>query len=224
MSPTAVLSIVSGVSFVLGGTLFWLTTLKRRRLDAALAQAAAVHARPKLLAVPERIPTYDQGYLIAFITDARSQTIDGHDALDYYGRTILAWDMWFAAAFATFLAAANLLGAAWFAAQPWGARAFLILASVGALYGVADLAEDFMLRKIFRHTEKLETMKASPRSAAPAADASGNEAARRQSMAADAAQADAANALTRLKMATLAVSGLGGILLAVVLQLLDWLT
>ena len=224
MSPTVILSVVSGVSFVLGGTLFWLTTLKRRRLDAALAQAAAAHARLKPLAVPERIPTYDQDYLIKFIADARSQTIEGENALDYYDRTILAWDMWFAAAFAVFIAAANLLAADRFAAHPFGARTFLILAFVGALYGVADLAEDVMLRKIFRNAGKLAAMKTSPRTAAPAAeDATGNEAARRESLAADAAQSDAANALTRLKVATLGVSVIGGIATAAILLLLDCL-
>jgi len=220
MSPTAV---ATGIFFVLSLALFSTTALKRHRLDAALARAAAARPSTEPLDTPERLKTYDQTFLIAFIEDARSQTIDGRSALDYYARTILAWDMWFAVAFAIFITSADLLVADWCAARPLVARAFLIFASMGVLYGVADLAEDFMLRKIFRHAEELEAMKASPRSAAPAADdAAGKEAARRESLPADAAQSDAAHALTRLKRFTIAASVVGGIVFLVICLPLDW--
>lgn len=210
------------VLFVLSLALFSTTALKRHRLDEALARAAATRGGAKPLDPPERSWIYDQNDLIAFIADARSQTIDGRNALDYYGRTILAWDMWFAPAFAIFIASADLLLADWAAGSPWVARAFLIFACLGVLYGVADLAEDFMLRKIFRHADELETMKTAPPAAAATADeAAAKKAARRDSLPADAAQSDAANALTRLKRVTIAASIVGGLVWLIIFRPVD---
>jgi hypothetical protein len=216
------LGIACGVFFLLSLGLFLANAVKRHRLDAALARAATGPGSAGAPAVPERQPTYDQATLIAFIEKARSQRIGGQHALDYYAHTILPWDMWFAVAFALFIASADLLVAEWLASWPWAARAFLIFACMGLLYGVADLAEDFMLRKIFRHAEELEALKKSPRTAAPGPTDAAKEAARADSLPADAAQSDAANALTRLKMVTITVSVVGGVVFLVIFGALDW--
>jgi hypothetical protein len=218
------LGIACGVLFAVSLALFLANTMKRRHLDAALARAAREHGSTKPLKVPEREPTYDQKALIEFIEHARSQQIGGRRALDYYARTILTWDMCFAAAFALFIAAADLLAADRLASSPWAARAFLIFACIGVLYGVADLAEDFMLRKIFRHAEELEAMRRSSRGAAEAGkDGAAKEVARQDSRPADAAQSDAANALTRLKLVTIAASVIGGLVFVLIFLPLGWI-
>jgi hypothetical protein len=213
MSATGTfLAIACGAFFALSLALFLATAAKRHRLDAALARATSERTPAGPIRVPERRLTYDQSALIAFIADARSQRIGGRRALDYYERTVLPWDMWFAAAFALFIASADLLAAGWLAPWPWAARACLIFACMGVLYGASDLAEDFMLRKIFRHAEELDAMRESPRTAAATgSEAAAKEVARRDSLPADAAQSDAANALTRLKFVTITASVIGGL-------------
>ena len=142
MSATVpLLAVACGVFFVVSLALFLVTAVQRNRLDDAMARAATVRSQASAaLDPPERRWTYDQNYLIAFIEDARSQEIaDGRSALDIYAGPILAWDIWFAVAFAIFIASAGLLAADWLVAWPWTARACLILACMGVLYGVADV-------------------------------------------------------------------------------------
>jgi hypothetical protein len=206
------LAIACGASFVVSFALFLITTVQRNRLDVALTRAATVRSQATTaLDPPERRPTYDQNYLIAFIEDARSQDIaNGRSALDFYAETILAWDIWFAVAFAVFIALAGLLAADWLAAWPWAARACLVLACMGILYGMADVAEDLTLRKIFRHAEELAAMRRMRSSMTPSTEASDAKyAALDDAALADAAQTDAANALTRLKMVTITASLIG---------------
>lgn len=213
MSATVpLLAVACGVFFVVSLALFLVTAVQRNRLDDAMARAATVRSQASAaLDPPERRWTYDQNYLIAFIEDARSQEIaDGRSALDIYAGPILAWDIWFAVAFAIFIASAGLLAADWLVAWPWTARACLILACMGVLYGVADVAEDLTLRKIFRHAEELDAKRREhrPRQAATE-EAAAKEAALMDAVTADAAQTDAANALTRLKMVTITASLIG---------------
>lgn len=147
------LVVTCAVLFVLSLALYLLTAAKRHRLDAALAARARKLNKPAP-AEPERRASYDQDDLIAFIEDARAEEIaPSRTALDYYARSILGWDIWFAVAFAAFIVAANVLAADLLAAWPWASRACLIFACMGALYGIADVAEDLTLRKIFRQAE-----------------------------------------------------------------------
>jgi hypothetical protein len=221
-ATTPSLAIACGVFFVVSLALFLITSAKRRRLDKALSDRARRLGKTPL-DTPERRPTYDQDYLIAYIEDARSAEVAaGRTALDYYARTILAWDMWFAVAFAIFIVAANLLAADALARWPWAARIFLIFACMGALYGIADLAEDFMLRKIFRHAKEIEAKQKAHRvTRAKTEEAAARQAALTDAALADAAQTDAANALTRLKIVTLTASVAGGLVFLLIFVTID---
>jgi uncharacterized membrane protein YbhN (UPF0104 family) len=209
------LATTCGVFFALSLALYLATAAKRHRLDAALSARAHRLNKP-LLAEPERMATYDQEYLIKFIENARAEEIaPGRTVLDYYARTILAWDMWFAVAFAAFIVTADLLAAHALGSRPWAARAFLIFACMGALYGVADLAEDFMLRKIFRQAEEIKVQQKGRLATAVETDDA--------AAPADAAQTDAANALTRLKMVTITASVIGVAVFFFIFGPIDWI-
>lgn len=210
---TQALLITSGLFLVVSLGLYLVAAARRRTLDAALKRAEGLDdTAPSLgffeawkpssraaLAAPELRWNYDQDYMIAFIEAARSQHFfdrparNSTSALKYYSNLILRLDMWFAIAFAAFIVCASLLGAYWFAAWPWLARAWILVACLGALYGVADVAEDALLRRIFNHAEKIAALNG------PSEDMA----------LADAAQVDAANALTRVKFLTIFVSVIG---------------
>ena len=205
---------------VLSVLLFLVTSAKRDRLDAALRRAAPA----RTLDPPERLPTYDQDYMIAFIAAARDAVVNGRNGLAFYAGPILSWDIGFALAFAAFVVAADMTMAEWLAACPWAARACLILACMGLLYGAADVAEDVMLRKIFRNAESIEARRqagAIPH-AATAEQVAEKTVALREAELADAAQTDAANALTRLKMVTLFLSVIGIAVFYVILKPAAW--
>jgi hypothetical protein len=221
-----ILEVLSGLLLAGSLILYLWTASRRHKLDAALIRAAApsnhFHAGPRqiglveawspdtrlALAVPERRWLYDQDYMIKFIEAGQTQRIpeaapvrsDGEQsdvsALDYYKRSILGLDIWFAIAFALFIICAALLAAEWFAGWPWLARAWVIIACMGILYGVADVAEDIKLRRILDHAERLARLKKEQRQALT-------------SDTADAAQVDAANALTRVKLITVSLSLIG---------------
>jgi MFS family permease len=151
--------------------------------------------------------------MIKFIATARARDVaGGGNALAFYAGPILAWDIAFALAFAAFVVAADVLIAELLARWPWAAYIFLICACMGLLYGAVDVAEDLTLRKIFRHAKSLEEKRRTgyvPQ-AASAEEVAEKQAALEGAQLADAAQTDAANALTRLKMATLGLSAIGG--------------
>ena len=98
-----------------------------------------------------------------------------------------------------------LIGMGEAGAWPCVARAAMLGACLGVVYGVADVAEDMKLRSILIHAEQITgSPEPSGRHVSEPRDY-------RSSLMqpADAAQVDAANALTRIKLVMLCASGIG---------------
>jgi hypothetical protein len=158
--------------------LFLRTSGMRRDLDDVLVAAAAKEGEPGArqlgmlerwrpdgsspedgpvaLAVPERRWTYGRDYMRAFIDAIAERPVPGKPGeswLSVYAGPILGWDMAFAVSLACFVVLAWLALAAVAPAAclgGWLPRLCLLLAAMGALYGLADVAEDLKLRRIFR--------------------------------------------------------------------------
>jgi hypothetical protein len=214
MSPTTQLVILACGLLVV--TVIYLRTSRlRHRLDNVLSNG---------FVPPERRWTYDQRDMIAFVEPALRQPMPGTGgtALAFYAGPILSWDICFALTFAALIATFGVFATDWLAFSPWLARAAAICACMSLVYGVADVAEDLTLRKIFRHAETLEIKKKARKrftEVHPAADVPSDaaqralkEAALQNAAPADAAQTDAANVLTRLKMVTLGATLVGAII------------
>jgi hypothetical protein len=201
------------------GVLFWLATAiaalatiaiflvnnrSRGAIDAALTAAADRPApgmfelcragspdevRGKALAVPERLWCYDDAYLTRFAeTASRLRTRLGDDALRRYLKPTLFWnDIAFAVALGVF-AALVALGLAPLVPfwQPWTGYVMVVLACLGLIYGFADVAEDWALFTILG-----------------------------KGLPVDRTAAAAANALTRVKIATISLSLIGGVVFLV---------
>jgi len=216
---------LSGSLLIVATVLFLIAGAHRRKLDSALKRAAANNSNgdaltqlglwetwspqsAKVLTVPERRWTYHQDYMIKFMDPILPLPSEAEKPcpLDYYANRILPLDIGFAILFAAFIVCTALLMADWFGERTWIARAFVIFAGFGLVYGAADVAEDIKLRSIFIQARGVRT----------AADIS--ESRVFGTAIADAAEVDAANALTRIKIASLAASIIGlvafGLLLA----------
>lgn len=206
--------------------LFLITAARRRKLDLALREAAVARHVPQsapqlplfgewlphsqvVLAQPERRWTYDQDYMVAFIEALHGRRIAEHrheaSGLGFYSDDILRLDIAFAIFFACFIVCAAFLLAQWCALWPWLMRFWIWSGCMGALYGVADVAEDVKLREIFRHAQHLVTMRAAKVLPDP------------DTMLADAAQVDASNTLTRVKLITIFLSATGVVAFALFL-------
>ncbi len=140
--------------------------------------------RHKALATPERLWCYDKGYLDVFIATASSQlTATGRNALKHYISPTLVWnDVAFAFALAISVALVALGMAPWLPWKPWTDHLMLFFALMGLLYGLADVAEDWKLAAVLDKTGPV-----------------------------DAADANTANLLTRIKLVTICLSGIGGL-------------
>jgi len=138
---------ISIVCLVLAAVCFKMNQPNRGAIDLSLA-----HASDDPLNVPERMmPYYDSAYLNKFILVADAQpTSFGKSALQLYIRPTLLWiDIGFAvfcAAFATFfwLGLLNVLPE-----SLWVRRLMLFFITMSLLYGVADVAEDLWLVRLF---------------------------------------------------------------------------
>jgi len=155
------------------------------------AVALATHR----LVVPERLWTYDEAYLERFAQAAlHARTRRGSAALDDYVRVILrGLDLYLAVGLGAFVVLVNLTIAD-FLADPLWARAAWIGACMGLVYAVADIGEDLKLASILG------------RAATAGDDAIG---------AIDPGEAAAANLLTRVKLVSITLSGVGMALVAV---------
>ena len=166
------LLVLCAISFVAAVALFLRTNGMRRGLDDVLGAAAAKEGGASALVVPERCWTYERDYMRAFIDAIAEKSVPGKPGeswLSVYAGPILGWDMAFAAAFACFVVLAWLAAAVALPADRlwgWAPRVCLFLAAMGAAYGVADIAEDVKLRRIFRTAReiraKTETAPAPP--------------------------------------------------------------
>ena len=161
---------------------FFVATAARDAIDAALSAAdrnAADANERKVTVAPEVLWTYGNAYLDYFAQRTAAVTAWGSPALELYWKFVLRADM----AFAVSLAASIVLF--WLAlatvswAPPWLRGLAIFAAFMGALYGVADVAEDLKLVAILRDPRK------------------------------NRAQAATANFLTRLKFVTILLSVVG---------------
>ena len=134
-----------------------------------------------------------------------------HDltALEYYEQKILKPDIAFSVVFALFIVTAGLT-AALLTVTACVAFAGILVASLGLIYGIADIGEDVKLLGIFKHARA--TIAHPPQATDPADTAA---------RFADAAEVDAANALTRVKISAVAASVIGGLVLFLLFLGLD---
>lgn len=153
----------------------------------------AVDAAVRPLLVPERRFAYGREDMEAFIAKATPE------ALRQYADTVLKWDALFAVLFALGIALAAVAAlVTWFDAQGvWLKWPLLVFCSWAAcmalLYGAADVAEDYVLRRIIEQSL--------PHRLAGKTH---------EGLGVDMAQVDAANVLTRMKIVTLTASMAGG--------------
>ena len=147
MTNALVCFVISAVSLIGAVRRFVANQVYRGAIDAALAGA---QGGP--IDVPERVkPYYDAAYLNKFISIAENQrTTLGKSALELYIRPTLLWiDIGFAVFYAAFLAffwlGVSTLLAGHHVLEP--VSKFFLTMSV--VYGVADVAEDFWLVRLF---------------------------------------------------------------------------
>jgi hypothetical protein len=184
-----------GVAAIATVVTFFVATAARDAIDAALSAAdrdAADANERKATVAPEVLWTYGNAYLDYFVQRAAAVTAWGRPALELYWKFVLSADI----AFAVSLAASIVLFWLAFAtvswAPPWLRGLAIFAAFLGALYGVADVAEDLKLVAILRDPRKTI----------------------------DPAQAAAANFLTRLKFVTILLSVVG-VLFFIVLSVVN---
>jgi len=156
---------------------------------------------------PEGRWNYDHDYVIRFLETLCRRAPDGRPSywLEFYAGPILGLDIAFAVSFAAFIVFASLLLALLFGTSPWLLRASFVTAAMGIVYGFANVAEDLKLQSILRNAAKVWAKKGSATDSAEEPELS----------LADAAEVDAANALTRIKIVTIALSLVGLVALAV---------
>ena len=171
------------------GLLFWLVTLAVGAVASGVFLANttyrnAVNAalESRRLTVPEAVWSYDKVYLDAFITATSSKPPEGGKSLlERYVRPTLIWnDVVFAVALALFTALVAVGIAPYLRWKPWSGYLMLFFAAMGLFYGIADVAEDWKLKAILD----------------PAAPV-------------DADDANVAKWLTRAKLVTITLSGIG---------------
>jgi len=190
--------------FVVVAILFVWTALRRHRMDLALTFDGTTPS--KFSTAPERRWTYDREYMVHFLEILCRRPPPGAGSSywpEYYAGPILRVDIAFAVSFATFIVFASLLIAFYFGAPPWLLRVSFVTAGMGVVYGFADVAEDLKLQSILRNAASVYAKKLT--------DASDEL----ETSLADAGETDAANALTRIKIATIALSLVGLVAFAV---------
>ena len=171
------------------GLLFWLVTLAVGAVASGVFLANTTHRNAvnaalesRRLTVPEAVWSYDKVYLDAFITATSSKPPEGGNSLlERYVRPTLIWnDVVFAVALALFTALVAVGIAPYLRWKPWSGYLMLFFAAMGLFYGIADVAEDWKLKAILD----------------PAAPV-------------DADDANVAKWLTRAKLVTITLSGIG---------------
>jgi len=158
--------------------------------DLSRGDSVSALATHRLVA-PERLWTYDEAYLQRFAQAALHARLSGGvPALHYYVRAVLrGLDLWLAAGLGAFIVLVDLgIADALAESHPLWARAAWIGACMGLVYAVSDIGEDLKLGSILQR-----------------AGGSGEDAAG----AVDPGEAAAANMLTRVKLVSITLSGVG---------------
>jgi hypothetical protein len=184
-----------GVAAIATVATFFVATAARDAIDAALSAAdrdAADADERKATVAPEVLWTYGNAYLDYFVQRTAAVTVWGSPALELYWKFVLRADVVFAVSLAASIVLFWLAIGTVFWAPPWLCGLAMFAAFLGALYGVADVAEDLKLVAILRDPRKTI----------------------------DPAQAAAANFLTRLKFVTILLSVVG-VLFFIVLSVVN---
>ena len=161
---------------------FFVATAARDAIDAALSAAdrnAADADERKVTVAPEVLWTYGNAYVDYFVQRTAAVTAWGSPALELYWKFVLRADIAFAVSLAASIVLFWLAVATVSWAPPWLRGLAIFAAFMGALYGIADVAEDLNLVAILRDPRK------------------------------NRAQAATANFLTRLKFVTILLSVVG---------------
>lgn len=209
-NPEIAIAVASAFFLVVAAIAFFVAEKRRAAIDAALRggrnaerlgmfdlahRDAMDRSKGKYLAIPERLWTYDNFYLERFARAARQTRLpDGRRAIDAYIGTAMSADIVFAAALALFVSLCEFDAATVLLPQcPILSGAVMFFACMGAIYGAADIAEDLKLISILKDWRTA---------------CSGDPEAY---MRIDGGEAAAANALTRIKIVTMSLSILGGL-------------
>jgi hypothetical protein len=199
------IAVASAVFFLVAAAAYFAAAKRRAAIDAALK--GSPNAKPigmfnlarnnamdmleqKSLAIPEGLWTYDSFYLERFARAAHAAHLPrGGTALESYMGPTMNADILFAIAFGLFIALFEFGAATVFLKQcPTVGCAVLFFACMGAVYGVADVAEDLKLKSILKDWHGVAA----------------------EQIRVDGGEAAAANALTRIKIVTISLSILGG--------------
>jgi hypothetical protein len=113
--------------------------------------------KTKDLKIPERMTGYGASDLQRVTDELGSQrTADGRTLLEMYVRPVLLWnDIIFAIGLAIFAAALWLWVVSQFGLSGWARRLAIAAAVSAALYGIADVAEDLTLVRLFRRPDTI---------------------------------------------------------------------
>jgi hypothetical protein len=133
----------SGASLIAAALCFRANQPYRGAIDSYLGQR---------MIVPERVfPFYDAAYLNDFISTARDvSTTLGKSVLNLYVRPVLLWiDVGFAFFYAAFIVFFWLALLNSLAGHDPFERALQFMLTMGVTYGVADVAEDLWLVRLF---------------------------------------------------------------------------
>jgi hypothetical protein len=191
---------IAAAVFLLGTIVFFtLSEMNRAKIYAALKAShggeelgffdlshgdTAKVLSEKRVVTPEALWTYDAEYLEKFTSDMRRSDAAALDR--FINKVLRRWDAAFAVCLALFTALLNFSASTLLVAHPLAARAMLVLAAMGLVYGVADVAEDFKLASILERSTRAEQVEH-----------------------VDGGEAAVANMLTRVKVVSLILSGTG---------------
>ena len=203
------IAVASAVFFLVAAAAYFAAAKRRAAIDASLKGSR--NAEPigmfnlarnnamdmlerKSLAIPEGLWTYDSFYLERFARAAHAARLPrGGTALESYMGPTMNADILFAIAFGLFIALFEFGAATVILKQcPIVGCAVLFFACMGAVYGVADVAEDLKLKSILKDWHGVAAGGAT------------------EQIRVDGGEAAAANALTRIKIVTISLSILGG--------------
>jgi hypothetical protein len=153
MTNALVCFVISAVCLTGAVRCFVANQVYRGAIDAALAAAQGGS-----IDVPERVkPYYDAAYLNKFISIADVQrTTLGKSALELYIRPTLLWiDIGFAVFYAAFLAFFWFGVSTLLAGHPVLEPVSKFFLTMSVVYGIADVAEDFWLVRLFLRGAKI---------------------------------------------------------------------
>ena len=145
--PQVVLPFLGAALALVVAVVLWLRNVPNYRKIRAATRHRAARLPEEILA------SYHANYLQTFMRALNAATIpEKGNALEFYREPTLLWnDVWFAAAFGTFLVLGNIAIARFVPLSPYGDYLAYFCAAMGAAYAVFDILEDRALAQIFAH-------------------------------------------------------------------------